>query len=193
MLSTQKMFKKDSNRLFLVILFCFISFSSIWGQSELNIIDKTVNFGMKSVDNRVIDAIIIHSVYNASEGDKYDVDLVIKEFSHYGVSSHYVIGRDGTIYQLVREKNISYQAGKSSLPDGRTNVNSCSIGIEIITSKDSLDAPTEFQIKSLTALVKDIQSRYKIKYVLRHSDIAPGRKTDPWNMNWEEFLERISK
>jgi len=193
MLSTQKMLKKDSNRLFLVILFCFISFSSIWGQSELNIIDKTVNFGMKSVDNRVIDAIIIHSVYNASEGDKYDVDLVIKEFSHYGVSSHYVIGRDGTIYQLVREKNISYQAGKSSLPDGRTNVNSCSIGIEIITSKDSLDAPTEFQIKSLTALVKDIQSRYKIKYVLRHSDIAPGRKTDPWNMNWEEFLERISK
>jgi len=193
MLSTQKMLKKDSNRLFLVILFCFISFSSIWGQSELKIIDKTVNFGMKSVDNRVIDAIIIHSVYNASEGDKYDVDLVIKEFSHYGVSSHYVIGRDGTIYQLVREKNISYQAGKSSLPDGRTNVNSCSIGIEIITSKDSLDAPTEFQIKSLTALVKDIQSRYKIKYVLRHSDIAPGRKTDPWNMNWEEFLTRISK
>jgi len=193
MLSTQKMLKKDSNRLFLVILFCFISFSSIWGQSELKIIDKTVNFGMKSVDNRVIDAIIIHSVYNASEGDKYDVDLVIKEFSHYGVSSHYVIGRDGTIYQLVREKNISYQAGKSSLPDGRTNVNSCSIGIEIITSKDSLDAPTEFQIKSLTALVKDIQSRYKIKYVLRHSDIAPGRKTDPWNMNWDDFLARISK
>jgi N-acetyl-anhydromuramyl-L-alanine amidase AmpD len=93
---------------------------------------------------------------------------------------------------LVDEKNISFQAGKSSLPDGRTNVNSCSIGIELITTKDSLDAPTELQIKSLTALVKDIESRYKIKYILRHSDIAPGRKTDPWNLNWDEFMKGIS-
>ena len=76
-------------------------------QSELKIVEKIVNFGMKTAENRTIDAVIVHSVYNAAEGDKYDVDLVIKEFSHYGVSSHYVIGRDGTIYQLVREKNIS--------------------------------------------------------------------------------------
>jgi len=40
-------------------------------------------------------------------------------------------------------------------------------------------------------LVKDIKSRYNIKYVLRHSDIAPDRKTDPWNMNWADFLKRI--
>jgi len=176
-----------------ILAVTLLGFMTAQAQSELKIVEKIVNFGMKTAENRTIDAVIVHSVYNAAEGDKYDVDLVIKEFSHYGVSSHYVIGRDGTIYQLVKEKNISYQAGKSSLPDGRTNVNTCSIGIEIITSKDSLDAPTELQIKSLTALVKDIKSRHKIKYVLRHSDIAPGRKTDPWNMNWEEFLERISK
>jgi N-acetyl-anhydromuramyl-L-alanine amidase AmpD len=176
-----------------ILAVTLLGFMTAQAQSELKIVEKIVNFGMKTAENRTIDAIIVHSVYNAAEGDKYDVDLVIKEFSHYGVSSHYVIGRDGTIYQLVKEKNISFQAGKSSLPDGRTNVNTCSIGIEIITSKDSLDAPTELQIKSLTALVKDIKSRHKIKYVLRHSDIAPGRKTDPWNMNWEEFLARISK
>ena len=176
-----------------ILAVTLLGFMTAQAQSELKIVEKIVNFGMKTAENRTIDAVIVHSVYNAAEGDKYDVDLVIKEFSHYGVSSHYVIGRDGTIYQLVKEKNISYQAGKSSLPDGRTNVNTCSIGIEIITSKDSLDAPTELQIKSLTALVKDIKSRHKIKYVLRHSDIAPGRKTDPWNMNWEDFLERISK
>jgi N-acetyl-anhydromuramyl-L-alanine amidase AmpD len=146
---------------------------------------------MRQKENRTIDAIIVHSVYNATGGDKYDIDLVIKQFSHYGVSSHYVIGRNGEIYRLVDEKNISFQAGKSSLPDGRTNVNSYSIGIELITTKDSLDAPTEWQIKSLTSLVKDIQSRHKINYVLRHSDIAPGRKSDPWNMKWEEFLKGI--
>lgn len=185
------MFRKAYCRLFFCIVISLINSSFICGQNELKIIDKTVNFGMRSAENRMIDAVIIHSVYNASEGDKYDVDLVIKEFAHYGVSSHYIIGRDGTIYRLVVEKNISFQAGKSILPDGRTNVNSCSIGIELITTKDSMDAPTEWQIKSLTALVKDIQSRYKIKYVLRHSDIAPGRKTDPWNMDWEEFLKTI--
>lgn len=148
---------------------------------------------MRTAQNRKIDAIIVHSVYNASEGDKYDVDLVIKQFSKYHVSSHYIIGRDGKIYQLVNEKNVSFQAGQSQLPDGRTAVNSCSIGIELITTKDSLDAPTELQLKSLTALVKDIKSRYTIRYVLRHSDIAPTRKTDPWNMNWEDFLKKIGE
>ena len=182
---------KTHNKLLFVSLLFVINSSFTWSQSELKIIDKRVNFGFRPTQNRNIDVVIVHSVYNASGGDKYNVDLVINQFSHYGVSSHYIIGRDGAIYRLVKEKDVSFQAGKSSLPDGRTNVNSCSIGIELITTKDSLDAPTELQIKSLTALVKDIQSRYKIKYVLRHSDIAPGRKTDPWNMNWEDFLKTI--
>ena len=175
-----------------ILIAILVGFNTIYAQSELKIIDKTVNFGMRPTEKRMIDAIIVHSVYNASGGDKYDIDLVIKQFSHYGVSSHYVIGREGIIYQLVEEKKISFHAGKSSLPDGRTNVNSCSIGIELITTKDSLDSPTKYQIKSLTGLVKDIQKRYKINYILRHSDIATGRKTDPWNMDWNEFLKEIS-
>lgn len=175
---------------FLILLLIF-NVSYALSQNELKFVDRKVNFGMRKIGNRTIDAVIVHSVYNASGGDKYDVDLVIKQFSHYGVSSHYMIGRDGIIYKLVDEKNVSFQAGKSSFPDGRTNVNTCSIGIEIITTKDSLDAPTKEQITSLTLLVKNIQSRYTIKYVLRHSDIAPGRKTDPWNLNWEEFLKEI--
>lgn len=174
------------------LLLC-LSAPLLWSQTTLRVIDKTVNFGMRTTQNRKIDVVIIHSVYNASEGDKYDVDLVIKQFLRYHVSSHYIIGRDGKIYKLVDEKNVSFQAGHSQLPDGRTSVNSCSIGIELITSKDSLDAPTEPQIKSLTALVKNIKSRYAIKYILRHSDIAPARKTDPWNMNWEDFLKRLAQ
>ena len=177
---------------FIIINTLLLGFITVYAQCALKIIDKTVNFGMRPAENRNINSIIVHSVYNASVGYKYDVDLVIKQFSHYQVSSHYVIGREGDIYQLVKEKNISFQAGKSKLPDGQTAVNSCSIGIELITSKDSLDAPTEPQISSLVALVKDIKIRYNIKYLLRHSDIAPDRKTDPWNMNWEDFLNRIN-
>jgi len=182
-----------SKRLITISIILTFGFSFCWSQTKLKTVDKTVRIGMHQADNRKIDVVIVHSVYNASEGDKYDIDLVLKQFSRYHVSSHYVIGRKGDIYQLVSEKDVSYHAGKSSLPDGRTGVNSCSIGIELITTNDSIDSPTEKQIQALTALVKDIKRRYKIKYVLRHSDIAPGRKTDPWNMNWEAFLKRLEE
>lgn len=162
-----------------------------WSNDTPTIIDKRVNFGFRSSENRTIDVIIVHSTFNNSGGEKYDIDLVIKQFSRYGVSSHYVIGRNGEIYELVDEKNVSYHAGKSQLPDGRTAVNTCSIGIELMTSFD--ESPTNDQIDALTLLVKDIQSRYQIKYILRHSDIAPGRKTDPWNMDWEVFLKKLNE
>ena len=129
--------------------------------------------------------------FNNSGGDFYDVDLILKQFKRYDVAAHYLIGRKGEIYRLVEEKNIVYHAGKSKLPDGRTNVNTCSIGIELMTSYT--EGPTDAQVDALLALVKDIQSKYYIKYVLRHSDIAPVRKTDPWNMNWEAFLKRLAE
>jgi len=176
-------------RITIFSLFLFINFQPLISQSKLKMVDKTVSFGMRTTQLRNIDVIIIHSVYNASGGDIYDIDLIINQFSRYHVSSHYVIGREGTIYQLVKEKNVSFHAGKSSLPDGRIGANTCSIGIELMDSVG--EAPTEMQIRSLTALVKDIETRYPIKYVLRHSDIAPGRKTDPWNMDWQDFLKRI--
>ena len=178
-------------RITIISLLFVLNLSTVSSQTKLNIVDKTVSFGMRTTQLRNIDVIIVHSVYNASGGDIYDIDLIIKQFSLYHVSSHYVIGRGGTIYQLVKEKNVSFHAGQSSLPDGRKGANSSSIGIELMDSVG--DAPTELQIRSLTALVKDIESRYPIKFVLRHSDIAPGRKTDPWNMNWEDFLKRIGR
>lgn len=176
----------------LSILFFFnvVSTSLLAGDS-LNIIPKKVNFGYAPNCNRNVNSVIVHSTFNNSGGDKYDIDLVLKQFSQYGVSAHYVIGRDGTIYQLVDEKDNSYHAGKSSLPDGTTNVNSCSIGIEIMTSYT--ESPTEEQSKALLGLITGIQKRYPIKYVLRHSDIAPVRKTDPWNFDWESFKKRLEE
>lgn len=178
----------------LTILLICLTQTSVRSQTdsikELKIINKQVNFGMREAENRKIIAVIVHSTFNNSGGDKYDIDLVIKQFSHYGVSSHYVIGRDGRIFCLVNEKNVAYHAGKSQLPNGQTNLNSCTIGIEIMTSFD--EAPTDLQIRALTLLVNDIKKRYNIQYVLRHSDIAPVRKTDPWNMNWDEFLKGIN-
>ena len=147
---------------------------------------------MRTETDRRIEAIIIHTVYNKAGGDKYSLKRILKQFRHYRVSSHYIISRNGKIFRLVDDKNVSFQAGKSCLPDGQTSVNQCSIGIEIISSDDPLDKPTEKQLKSLTALVKNIKKHYPVKYILRHSDIAPERKTDPWNLNWEEFMKTVS-
>jgi len=177
---------------FPTLLFFFsITFQSLFAGDSLNIINKKVNFGYAENSNRTINSVIVHSTFNNSGGEKYDIDLVIKQFSLYGVSAHYVIGRDGKIYQLVDEKDNSYHAGKSSLPDGTTNVNSCSIGIELMTSYT--ESPTEEQSKALLALINNIKKRYSIKYVLRHSDIAPVRKTDPWNFDWEAFKKRLEE
>lgn len=175
-------------KIFNVLLFILFAFNLSAGDS-LHVINKKVSFGYAPNPNRSINSVIVHSTFNNSGGEKYDIDLVIKQFSTYGVSAHYVLGRDGTIYQLVEEKDNSYHAGKSSLPDGTTNVNSCSIGIEIMTTYT--ESPTEAQTKALLNLINDIKKRYSIKYVLRHSDIAPVRKTDPWNFDWEAFKKRL--
>ena len=179
------------NRSTTLALFIMLFIPTIWSQNMLTIIDKQVNFGMRPASNRNVNSIIIHSTFNNSGGEKYDIDLVIKQFSRYGVSSHYVIGRDGSIFLLVNEQNVAFHAGNSQLPNGQTNVNTVSIGIEIMTSFE--EAPAEEQIQALVLLVKDIQKRHKIEFILRHSDIAPGRKTDPWNMDWEGFLKRIEE
>ncbi len=174
---------------YIIALFLnFICFSGVAGDS-LNIINKKVSFGFAPNSSRIINTVIVHSAFNNSGGEKYDIDLLIKQFSTYGVSAHYVIGRDAKIYQLVDEKDNSYHAGKSSLPDGTTQVNSCSIGIEVMTSYT--ESPTEEQTKALLNLINDIKKRYSIKYVLRHSNIAPVRKTDPWNFDWNAFKKRL--
>jgi N-acetylmuramoyl-L-alanine amidase len=175
--------------LFYAVLFLTNSCLSLFAGDSLHIVDKKVSFGFAPNSNRTINTVIVHSTFNNSGGDKYNIDLVLKQFSTYNVSAHYVIGRDGIVYQLVEEKDNSYHAGKSSLPDGTTNVNSCSIGIEIMTSYT--ESPTEQQLKSLLLLINNIKQRHTIKYVLRHSDIAPVRKTDPWNMDWDSFKLKL--
>lgn len=175
---------------FIIFLLCVLS-NAVSASDSITIINKKVNFGFSPNANRSVNTVIVHSTFNNSGGEFYDVDLIIKQFSKYNVSAHYVIGRDGKIYQLVDEKDNSYHAGKSSLPDGTTNVNSCSIGIEVMTSYK--ESPTEEQTKALLNLVNGIKKRYNIKYILRHSDIAPVRKTDPWNFDWETFKNQLNK
>ena len=124
---------------------------------SLNIINKIVNWGHKVASSRSIDTIIIHSAYDALGNDPYSVDGVIYEFKLYGVAAHYLIDRNGTIYCLVEEKNIAYHAGGGKMSDGRTNINSFSVGIELINTKTV--GPNEAQYSSLVGLVKSLYFR----------------------------------
>ena len=98
------------------------------------------------------------------------------------VSSHYLVHEDGRIVQMVRESDRAWHAGKSSW-FGNADINSCSVGIEIVNPGHALGykAFPKRQIDAVIALCAGIVGRYSIppQRVLAHSDVAPGRKIDP--------------
>lgn len=105
------------------------------------------------------------------------------------VSSHYLIGESpATIYRLVDENRRAWHAGESQW-NGRTWLNSSSIGIEMVNRGYVEDAQgrrlwypySEQQIDALIVLLKDIMQRHGLKpgAIIGHSDIAPQRKVDP--------------
>jgi N-acetylmuramoyl-L-alanine amidase len=98
------------------------------------------------------------------------------------VSSHYFVFEDGRIIQMVQESRRAWHAGRAFWA-GETDINSCSIGIEIANPGHDHGYP-EFpkrQIAAVTALCRSIQTRNTIPpvRVLAHSDVAPARKQDP--------------
>jgi len=98
------------------------------------------------------------------------------------VSVHYVVTERGDVIQMVAEEKRAWHAGASCW-SGADDINSCSIGIEIVNQGPLAHFPDypEMQIKSVIRLCQDIVTRHEIKprNVLGHSDIAPSRKIDP--------------
>ena len=98
------------------------------------------------------------------------------------VSAHYIVLEDGRIVQTVPEAKRAWHAG-SSYWSGEDDINSCSIGIEIINRGHDWgypDYPTR-QIAAVTALCRGILLRHDMPThrVLGHSDVSPARKKDP--------------
>ncbi|MBS7545125.1 N-acetylmuramoyl-L-alanine amidase [Ancylobacter oerskovii] len=110
-----------------------------------------------------------------------------------GVSCHYVVHEDGRIVQLVPESRRAWHAGASSWA-GATDINSLSVGIEIVNPGHDFGYPPFHprQIEAVTALAKDIVTRLAIPAtrVLAHSDVAPLRKQDPGEKFPWEILHR---
>ena len=118
-----------------------------------------------------------------------DVNRSLKVLTQEPVSSHYLIAEQpATIYRLVDENQRAWHAGNSEW-QGRTWLNSSSIGIEMVNRGYTLNAVgqkewhawSEPQIDALVLLLKDIMQRHDLtaSSVVGHSDIAPQRKVDP--------------
>jgi len=94
------------------------------------------------------------------------------------VSAHYLIGRDGTIVQLVDERARAWHAGESRWGTV-TDLNSASIGIEL--DNNGVEPYPPVQIDVLLQLLADLRQRHRLRAAsfLGHSDVAPARKPDP--------------
>lgn len=96
----------------------------------------------------------------------------------FEVSAHYLIARDGTVFQLVDEEMRAWHAGAGQWA-GVTDVNSRSIGIEL--DNDGFSPFAAPLMDALEGLMPAIMTRWAIpvSHVIGHSDMAPGRKCDP--------------
>jgi N-acetyl-anhydromuramoyl-L-alanine amidase len=92
------------------------------------------------------------------------------------VSAHFLIRRDGELIQFVSCRQRAWHAGRSSW-QGRERCNDFSIGVELEGCDER--AFESAQYARLLELIESLRGGYPIGAVIGHSDIAPGRKTDP--------------
>jgi AmpD protein len=112
-----------------------------------------------------------------------------REIAGVKVSAHFLVRRDGTVIQFVPVPKRAWHAGVSSWR-GRKACNDFSIGVEL---EGTDDAPfEEAQYGALSALIARLRSALPLRDLAAHSDIAPGRKTDPGSgFAWGRVLSRL--
>ena len=109
-----------------------------------------------------------------------------REIHALRVSSHFLIRRDGEVVQFVPVTRRAWHAGASSWR-GRSRCNDFSVGIEL---EGTDTAPfEEAQYRALHALIADLRRDLPLRAIAGHSEIAPGRKTDPGAaLDWRRVL-----
>jgi len=136
-----------------------------------------------------IDMLIIH--YTGMQSAAAALDRLCDPVAQ--VSAHYVIEENGLTWQLVPEERRAWHAGQSGWV-GRTDINSYSIGIELVNPGHEFGYRPfpEAQIAALEELSHAILGRHLIvpRFVLGHSDVAPHRKMDPGELfDWARLAQ----
>jgi N-acetylmuramoyl-L-alanine amidase len=148
-----------------------------------------------------VDTVVIHytSAINVLRRDPFNIDIILKIFCDFAVSSHYLINRDGDVMQLAPDEARAWHCGGSIMPypDLRADVNDFSIGIELVATQQS--GYTEEQYGSFDALCGLLRRRFPgIVNAVGHEHIAgdaavarrlrPVAKADPGPLfDWARF------
>lgn len=142
---------------------------------------STTNFNLRKPNY-----VVIHHTAQKSTEETIKTFTMVKT----AVSAHYVIGRDGQVVQMLNDYLRGWHGGAGKW--GKvTDINSCSIGIEM--DNDGYEAYSETQISSLLSLLDRLKKTYNIPAAnfIGHGDVAPGRKIDPnINFPWKRLAEK---
>lgn len=142
----------------------------------MSLIDlKSPNFNERTAPP---DMVILH--YTGMQTAKAALDRMTDSSAQ--VSAHYCVDEDGSVYRLVAEERRAWHAGVSYWK-GQTGLNDVSVGIEIVNPGHEFgyrDFPPS-QMDAVIGLLDGVRERWDIpdSRILGHSDVAPGRKTDP--------------
>ncbi len=149
------------------------------------------NFGSRGGTD--IDAIVLHHTAGSTASG------AASALNSRGLSSHYVIDKDGTIYQMVGDEKRAYHAGAGSIRGDGRDVNDRSIGIEIVNLGNGSDKYTEAQYKALEKLLPYLTHKYNIptKNIVGHSQIGnperPASRPEPSrNFDWNRIHRAVS-
>ena len=156
-------------------------------------------------EGEAIDLLVIHNISLPPGifGDGYIEDLFLgrlpvtehpyfETIAALKVSAHVLIRRDGEVVQFVPFHLRAWHAGPSSF-EGRSACNDFSIGIELEGADDiDFEAVQYQQLANITRCLMKVYPGIHAKSIVGHSDIAPGRKTDPGpHFNWLRYYDLI--
>lgn len=109
---------------------------------------------------------------------------------HLRVSAHYFIRRTGELIEFVPPELRAWHAGVSNWR-GRERCNDFSVGIELEGCDTLPFEPVQYEV--LADLLADLCGRFPVEGVTGHSDIAPGRKTDPGSwFSWGRLRRELA-
>jgi len=113
-----------------------------------------------------------------------------REICELKVSAHFLVRRDGSVIQFVPVERRAWHAGVSSWR-GRERCNDFSVGIELEGTDDAPFEPAQYV--ALVSLIRRLQNTLPIRDIAAHSEVAPGRKTDPGaHFDWTRLLAGVA-
>lgn len=144
------------------------------------------NYDLRPEDKKQIKYVILHYTELC-----FEQAITMLCSQGYKVSAHYVLRKDGKIFQLVQDQYRAWHAGISRWKED-TSLNDVSIGIEI--ENNGSEEFSEEQYISLAFLCNKLKSQYQLELgqFLGHSDIAPSRKIDPgMYFRWDRLYKEV--